>query len=181
MPELMTLPELAEYLRFTRKTIYGLLKQGGIPAIRIGRKWRFDKDVIDVWLNQNTKGIKANILVIDDDYIIRSLFEATLKDNGHTIMTASNGNDGIHHIETKEFDLVFLDLKLPDTDGAAVFREIRRIKPNSIVIIITAYPDSEMMDRALKEGPFGILKKPFNDSDIINTVNSFLRVTSPKK
>ena len=55
MSELMTLPELAQYLRFTRKTIYGLLKQGDIPAIKIGRKWRFDKDEMILYNFQRAK------------------------------------------------------------------------------------------------------------------------------
>jgi len=83
MAELMTLKELALYLRFTKKTIYGLLKQGNISGIKIGRKWRFEKDAIDHWLHHNMRGAKAHILVIDDDHIVRSLFKATLEEQGH--------------------------------------------------------------------------------------------------
>jgi len=181
MSELMTLPELAQYLRFTRKTIYGLLKQGNIPAIKIGRKWRFDKDVIDSWLHHNMKGAKARILVIDDDQIVRSLFEATLEEQGHIVVTASTGAEGIQHVKQRDFDLVFLDLKLPDIDGAEVFREIKNVRPKLMVTIITGYPGSEMMERALKEGPLGVMNKPFGDSDIIDAVNIFLHITAPRR
>ena len=135
MSELMTLPELAEYLRFTRKTIYGLLKQGEIPAIKIGRKWRFDKDVIDSWLHSSMKTAKARILVIDDEEVIRSLFEAILKEQGHTVVTASTGSEGIQYVKQQDFDLVFLDLRLPDKEGAEVFREIKKVKPSLMVTI----------------------------------------------
>ena len=181
MSELMTLPELAQYLRFTRKTIYGLLKQGNIPAIKIGRKWRFDKDVIDSWLHHNMKGAKARILVIDDDHIVRSLFEATLEEQGHIVVTAGTGAEGIQHVKQRDFDLVFLDLKLPDIDGAEIFCEIKNVRPKLMVTIITGYPGSEMMERALKEGPLGVMNKPFGDSDIINAVNIFLHITAPRR
>ena len=181
MSKLMTLPELSKYLRFTRQTIYGLLKQGNIPAIKIGKKWRFDKDMIDSWLHHNMKGAKARLLVIDDDPTVRSLFEATLKEQGHTVVTASTGAKGIQHVKQQDFDLVFLDLKLPDIDGAEVFRELRNIMPSLMVTIITGYPDSEMMERAMKQGPLGVMNKPFGDSDIINAVNTFLHATTPRR
>ncbi len=181
MSELMTLPELAQYLRFTRKTVYGLLKKGSIPAIRIGRKWRFDKDSIDEWLHRNMKGAKSRILVIDDEDVIRSLFKATLEEQGHEVVTTSTGTEGIQYVKQWDFDLVFLDLKLPDMDGAEVFREIKNVRPTLLVTIITGYPGSDMMERALKEGPLGVMNKPFSDSDIIAAVNSFLHITTPRR
>ena len=174
MPELMTLPELAKYLKFTRQTVYGLLRKGDIPGIKIGRKWRFDKDLIDSWLHHNIKGAKARILVIDDEDVIRSLFKVTLEEQGHEVVTAGTGAEGIQHVKQRDFDLVFLDLKLPDIDGAEVFRKIKSSRPTLLVTIITGYPSSEMMEKALKKGPLGIMNKPFSDSDIINAVNSFL-------
>ena len=181
MSELMTLPELAQYLRFTRKTVYGLLKKGSIPAIKIGRKWRFDKDSIDEWLHRSMQGAKSRILVIDDEDVIRSLFKATLEEQGHEVVTASTGTEGIQYVKQRGFDLVFLDLKLPDTDGAEVFRELRNIRPNIRVTISTGYPGSEMMERAMKEGPFGVMNKPFNGSDIVAAVNSFLHVAQLRR
>jgi excisionase family DNA binding protein len=179
MPELMTLPELAQYLRFTRKTVYRLLKEGQIPAIRIGRKWRFDKDSIDEWLHRNNKNAKSSILVIDDEDVIRSLFKATLEEEGHEVVTASTGAEGIQYVKERDFDLVFLDLKLPDMEGAEVLREIKSVRPTLLVTVITGYPGSEMMERALGEGPLGVMNKPFGDSDIIAAVNSFLHATPP--
>src|SRR4030042_6600423 len=98
MPELMTVEELGQYLRFTRKTIYRLLKQGGMPAVKIGSKWRFDKAAIDRWLRHNMEGVKARILVIDDDDLIRSLFKETLEQQGHMVVTADTGAKGITYV-----------------------------------------------------------------------------------
>ena len=66
-------------------------------------------------------------------------------------------------------------------EGAEVFREIRNVKPEPLVIIITGYPGSDMMERALKQGPFGIMNKPFSDSDIVDVVNSFVHAAKPRR
>ncbi|MBC8512417.1 MAG: response regulator [Dehalococcoidales bacterium] len=177
MPELMTVEELGQYLRFTRKTIYKLLKQGSIPSIKIGNKWRFDKEAIDKWLHQSINGTKARILVIDDDEVIRSLFKETLEEQGHTVVTAGTSAEGIDRVKRWDFDLVFLDLKIPEMDGAELIKQLKSINPKLPVTIITGYPDSDTMKKALREGPLGVMDKPFDAQDIIAAVNSFLHVT----
>jgi len=177
----MTLEELGQYLRFTKKTIYKLLKQGSIPALKIGNKWRFDKEAIDIWLHRDVEGAKARIMVIDDDELVRSLFKETLEEQGHTVVTVGTSVQGIDYAKQREFDLVFLDLKMPDIDGAELLKQIRSAKPKLPVTIITGYPGSEMMQRALKEGPFGVMNKPFDDSDIVDAVNSFFHATETRR
>ena len=174
MPELMTVEELGQYLRFTRKTIYRLLRQGSIPATKIGNKWRFDKEIIDKWLHRSMEGVRAHILVIDDDDLIRSLFKEILEEQGHTVITADTTTKGIAYVIQRDFDLIFLDLKMSGTDGAEIFREMKSVRHKLPVVIITGYPSSELMERAMKQGPLGIMLKPFDDSDIISAVNSFL-------
>ena len=181
MPELMTVKELGQYLRFTKKTIYMLLKQGSIPAIKIGNKWRFDKEVIDKWLHHTMEGARARILVVDDDEIIRSLVKETLEEEGHTVVTAGTSVEGLDCVKRWDFDLVFLDLKMPDMDGAELLKQLRSIKPRLPVTIITGYPGSEMMERAFKQGPLGVMEKPFDASDIIVAVNNFLHATQPRR
>jgi len=181
MPELMTLEELAQYLRFTTKTIYKLLKQGNIPAAKIGSKWRFDKQVIDEWLHQHMKAKQANILVIDDDPLIQSLIKETLEEAGHAVAIAGTGAEGIEEIKHRDFDLVFLDLKMPDIDGAELLKQIKRANPRLPVTIITGYPGSEMMEKALKQSPFGVMNKPFDAPEIVAAVNSFLHTNIVKR
>ncbi len=80
MAELMTVGELADYLRVTKKTIYRLLEQDNIPATKVGQQWRFDRALIDQWLQRGSAGTKANILVIDDEEVIRLLFREILEE-----------------------------------------------------------------------------------------------------
>ena len=70
-----------------------------------------------------------------------------------------------------------MSMAIPEIDGAELFRQIRAFKPKLPVTIITGYPDSDMMARALAQGPFGVMKKPFGESDIITAVNDFLGVS----
>lgn len=175
MAQLMTLEEVADYLRVTKKTIYRLLEKRIIPARKVGRQWRFDKDSIDAWLSQSSPETAANILVIDDDETIGSLFRDTLEEAGHTVTTASESSKGLELVKEQDYDLVFLDLKMPEMDGAELFRQIRMTKPELPVTIITGYPDSDLMMKALAYGPFGVMKKPFSGSDILGAVNNYLR------
>ena len=174
MTELMTLEEVANYLLVTKKTIYRLLDRRVIPAIRVGHQWRFDKASIDAWLRQNSTETVATILVIDDDETICSLFKDTLEIAGHTVTTVSDSATGLELAKNGDYDLVFLDLKLPGIDGAELFRQIRVAKPELPVTIITGYPDSDLMMSALAHGPFGVMKKPFKVSDVLTVVRSYL-------
>jgi len=173
----MTLSEVADYLRVTQKTIYRLLEQGRIPAIKVGRQWRFIRVAVDRWLATNANSVIAQVLVIDDEEVIRDLIQETLEERGHHVRCVSNAHDGLELVKSNSFDLVLLDLKMPGMDGAELLHEIKAINPKLPVIIITGYPESEIMARALKEGPFTIMNKPFSESDIINCVDTFLKIT----
>lgn len=177
MAELMTVKELARYLRVTKKTIYRLLKWSKIPATKIGRQWRFDRASIDQWLGQNSVGSKANILIVDDEETIRALFTETLEEQGHTATTAKDGFEGLQLVKQQDFALVFLNLTMPRMNGAQLFQRIKTLKPDLPVIIITGYPGSDMMVQALAHRPCGVMSKPFAESDIIRAAGNFLRTT----
>lgn len=170
----MTLEEVAEYLRVTKKTVYRLLEKRRIPSIKVGHQYRFDKKMIDDWLRKNTTGILANILVVDDDETICSFFKDTLEELGHTVTVTSDPLKGFELAKDRSYNLVFLDLKMPGFDGAEFFKQIREIKPDLPVTIITGFPDSDLMMKALSSGPFGVIKKPFTSQEIITVINTYL-------
>jgi excisionase family DNA binding protein len=178
MAKLMNVEEAAVYLRVGKKTIYRLLKQGKIPATRVGQQWRFNKASIDEWLHQKPVEIEATILIVDDEETIRSLFKRTLEELGHKVIAAETGLKGLELVKQRNFAVVFLDLKMPGMDGAELFRQIKTIRPLLPVIIITGHPDSDIMARALAQAPFGLMNKPFDESDIITAVNTFLPVST---
>lgn len=178
---LLTLDEVANYLSVTTKTIYRLLERGAIPATRVGRQWRFDRVSIDAWLHQNSRKKSAQILVIDDDETVCSLFEDTLEGSGHAVTSANTSSQGLELVKDRNFDLVFLDLKMPIMDGAELFRQIRLVNSELPVTIITGYPDSDLMMEALTHGPLGVMSKPFSATDILAAVDNYLRFGMPTK
>jgi excisionase family DNA binding protein len=175
--KLMTVEEVADYLRVTEKTIYRLLERGRIPATKVGRQWRFNTASIDKWLQENSAKAKGSILVVDDEEVVRLLFKETLEELGHRVITTETAAEALELVKEQDFDLAFLDLKMPGMDGAELFHHIKAISPRLPVTIITGYPDSDMMARALSQGPFGVMNKPFGESDIITAVHNFLRIT----
>ena len=174
MAELLTTKEIAEYLKLRRETVLRKVKEGEIPAVRIGGRFRFDKGEIDDWLHQRTAA-KGRILVVDDEEIIRQLFKETLQREGHRVITAGSGNEALKFISDWDFDLIFLDLKMPGLNGAETFRRIRQINATVPIVIITGFPISKLMEQALNEGPFGVMRKPFDSSDIRRAAGSFLQ------
>jgi len=177
----MTLEEVAQYLRVTEKTIYRLLDKRGVPAARVGHQWRFDKAVIDTWLRQSSTEAEARILVIDDDETICSLFKDTLEDAGYKVTAVTDSYEGLELVKNEDYDLVFLDLKMPGLDGAELLGQIRAVKPEMPVTVVTGYPESDLMMKALNYGPLGVMKKPFKGSDVLTTVRNYLRLGMPVK
>ncbi len=182
MQELMTLEEVALYLRVNEKTIYRMLSDGEIPASKIGHLWRFKATEINEWLSRkavgNIKNEKPNILIIDDDALVGTLFEDVLKPNGYEVTTANDPFKGLELVKSRDYAMVFLDLKMPGMDGAELFKRIRQAKHDLPVTIITGFPDSDLMMKALAHGPFGVMRKPFKESDILTAVNSYMRAGS---
>jgi excisionase family DNA binding protein len=173
--ELLTPEELAHYLRVTKRTIYRLIERRRIPARKVGHQWRFDKVSIDTWLRESSKKGAVNILVVDDDEEICSLFKDALVESGFTVTTVNSSSKGLELIKDQDYSLVFLDLKMPEMDGAELFKRIKEVKPNLPVTIVTGYPDSNLMMKALTYGPLGVMNKPFSGSDILAAVNNYLR------
>ncbi len=175
MAELMTVEQVASYLGISKKKMYGFFRQGTVPASKIGHQWICDKAMINEWLERSSAKVMANILVVDDEEMIRSLLKAMLEEVGHRVIVAETAPQALELMKQQNVDFVFLDLKMPGMDGAELVRQIRTIKPKLPITIITGYPDSDMMARALANNPYRIIGKPFNEEEITAAVSSFLR------
>jgi excisionase family DNA binding protein len=165
MEQVLTLEEAAQYLKVAKPTLYRLLEDGKIPAFKVGNQWRFTKELIDKWLwDQLPK--KKNVLVVDDEKLIAMDIKKIITSEGHDVITTESGVEASRAIQDSNIDLVFLDLVLPDINGVEVLKEIKKAKSGLPVVIITGYPDSEIMNQALELGPISVLKKPFNREQI---------------
>jgi excisionase family DNA binding protein len=179
LAELLTTKEVASYLKLRPETVLRGVKKGEIPAIKVGGHFRFDRTQIDEWLRNNST-LKKRILIVDDDEPIRRLFKETLEKNNYHVVTSDSGIKALQLVKNWNFDLIFLDLKMPDMDGVETFRRIRRTNKSISVVIITGYATSELLQRALKQAPFGVMKKPFGAKDILRSTENFLSGTRAK-
>lgn len=109
---------------------------------------------------------KRTALVIDNDEAILEMFTDVLGTGGWNCVTAVSGAAALNHLQLAQVDLVFLDLMMPVMNGAVAFREIRKLDHEVPVVIITGYPDSDLMSEALQTGPFAVMKKPFALRDL---------------
>ena len=173
MNTLFSAIQLAEYLNLKPVTVRRKAKKGEIPSIRVGNRIRFDKQQIDKWLLQRSNGRPVNILVVDDEPVIGQLFKESLNEHVYKVTTSLSSLEALELVSSRHFDLIFLDLVMPEIDGAELFRRIRQTDNRVPIAIITGYPDSELMRRAMEHGPFTVMKKPFNSEDILDTLRSF--------
>jgi two-component system phosphate regulon sensor histidine kinase PhoR len=114
------------------------------------------------------------ILVIDDDSVIRMACEMTLKQEGFTVATAENGKIGLEKLKEKKYDLVLLDLMMPEISGAQVLDKIREFDENIVVIIITGFATIESAVDTLKKGVYDYIPKPFTPEELRNVVRKGL-------
>ena len=123
----------------------------------------------------NTAGgvMKKRLLVIDDEIPILEAIQTILEDMGYEVVTYSNSLEGEKVAITEKFDLILIDMRMPNKNGAMVSQTILKQKPEANIMIITAFPGDPIVREALDAGAKGVLKKPFEIGKIID----FLRET----
>jgi excisionase family DNA binding protein len=178
----LTTDEVMDYLHVSVRTVYRLIKTGKLPAFRAGRQWRFRKRHLDEWLR--TQGTappeetgaddvdepqgssmvecRQRVLVVDDEESIRDLLSRTLALAEYDVETVSDGVSALHQLrDTNEaYNLVIADLRMPGMDGLALIREVRQIKPQLPIIIITGFSSESSAIEAVNLGVAGYLTKP---------------------
>ena len=174
----LTTEEVLDYLQVHLRTVYRLIKAGKIPAVRVGRQWRFRKRDIDAWLESQRPRTSRptasapsratapaaghpRVLVVDDEASIRDLLSKTLALAEYDVDLAPDGRTALERLRIIPYDLLITDLKMPGVDGLAVIREARRLKADIPVIIITGFSTEASAIEAVNLGVSGYLTKPF--------------------
>jgi excisionase family DNA binding protein len=183
----LTTEEVLEYLQVNLRTVYRLIKAGKIPAIRVGRQWRFRKRDIDAWLeSQRPRGGRPatssapqpraaaaagrpRVLVVEDEATIRDLLSKTLALAEYDVDLAPDGRSALDRLRMIPYDLLITDLKMPGVDGLTVIREARRLKADLPVIIITGFSNEASAIEAVNLGVSGYLTKPFRVPRVLAT------------
>jgi DNA-binding NtrC family response regulator len=110
---------------------------------------------------------KGSILVVDDESEIREGLELLLKSEGYQVSSAESGQVGLSRLEERPFDLLLLDVSLPDRNGIDMLKEIHRQDPHLPIVLITAYGSIEMARAAFKSGAMDYITKPWSNDELL--------------
>ncbi|MGD9238416.1 MAG: response regulator [Desulfobacterales bacterium] len=122
------------------------------------------------------------ILVIDDEPDMLMLMSMIIEENTDwKVETTNNPSEGLKMVMENDYSLIIADLKMPGLDGMEVFEELKEMKPDIPVIIITAYGSLEIADEARKKGVADFITKPFRKDTILFTMERVLELARVKK
>lgn len=114
---------------------------------------------------------RGSILVVDDETEIREGLEALLRSEDFDVALAETGDAGLQKLEEHPYDLMLLDVSLPDRNGLDMLREIRRRDPNLSIILITAFGSIDMARAAFKGGAQDYITKPWSNDELVAQIS----------
>jgi len=121
---------------------------------------------------------KTLILVVDDYFADRETLKAILEERDYRVVTAESGAEALVRVKEKHFDVIFLDIRLPDIDGTQIFEQVKAIDPQVAVIMMTGYSEEELVRRAISQGAYTCIYKPFNVEKILTLVGEIAQQRS---
>ena len=126
---------------------------------------------------ENASASLGSVLIIDDEVEIRESLETLLQMEGYLVASAGSGREGLAQIGERTFDVVLLDLALPDKNGMDVLGEIRLLNSEQAVIMITAYGTVENAVRAMQSGATNFIQKPWDNEKLLADVRAAIART----
>jgi DNA-binding NtrC family response regulator len=111
---------------------------------------------------------------VDDNISLRKTITFILKRKGYNVNTDKDGLEAIARVKESSFDIIFMDIKMPLMNGVETYKRIKKIRPDAIVIMMTAYSVDELIQEAIKEGAYGVLYKPLDLEKVIKLINETL-------
>jgi two-component system, NtrC family, response regulator HydG len=111
------------------------------------------------------------ILVLDDHVDVAASIGEILELDGHEVTLVHNGRSAVEAFTGRSFDLGLFDVKMPGMNGVESFMEIRKVRPDANVIMMSGYADDGVIEKALKNGARGCLRKPFEVDELMATLD----------
>ena len=113
---------------------------------------------------------KADVLIVDDNVSLCRTMSFVLGRQGYAVNTAQDGLEAIERVKERPFDMVFMDIKMPLMNGVETYRRIKKIRPEAVVMMMTAYAVEDLVQQALEEGAYGIVYKPLDIEKVVATI-----------
>lgn len=117
---------------------------------------------------------KANVLVVDDEVEILKILEKILAENGYNVLKAQNGAEALRVARKSDIKLALVDIKLPKINGIELLGRFKKVSPDLIVIMITAYGTLKTAIEAMRLGAYDYITKPFDLNFIVSIVEQAL-------
>ena len=116
---------------------------------------------------------KAQILLVDDDTSLLNSMSLILRHQGYKVVTAQNGMEAMAMSWDSPFDVIFLDIKMPFMDGTKCYEKLKGIRPNAVVVMMTAYRHemADLVDAALTNDAYACLYKPLDMDELLELVD----------
>src|SRR5688572_10408453 len=118
------------------------------------------------------------VLVVDDDKVLQDSVRRALEYRHFSVDVADNGKEAVQKVYSSNYDLVVMDVNMPEMDGINALIEMKRHNPGIIVIIVTAYSNVTDAVRAVKEGAYNYLEKPINSENLVALIKRALKARS---
>jgi DNA-binding NtrC family response regulator len=115
---------------------------------------------------------KISILIVDDEESVRDSLYNWFIEDGYEVVCAEDAKKALTTIESRDFDIILADLKMPGMDGLEMQRRIRALNKEAIVIIMTAFASVDSAVRALKDGAYDYITKPFDPDDLTHLIRN---------
>jgi DNA-binding NtrC family response regulator len=117
---------------------------------------------------------KNKILVVDDEDALRTVLSAELEGEGYKVCSAADGSEAITMLKSQTFDLILLDIKMPNVDGFEVLKYVKENQPATKVIMLTGFADLKNAIESKKLGAEDFVSKPYDLVDLLTTVERVL-------
>lgn len=123
----------------------------------------------------------VSILIIEDDVAFSTMLKTFFEKRDYKVQSALTAEDGFKKLSSNSIDLVLTDVRLPDSDGLEILQEVKRNYPHIQVIVMTNYAEINMAVKAMKNGAFDYVSKPFQPETILQTIQNALSQKDVKK
>jgi len=181
-PDVMNAVEAAHFLGAHVETVRRLARKGEIPAYKVGKDWRFRREALRHWIeSRSLRDRPPNILVVDDEKEFCNFIHPFTEPKGYVVHSALTGEEGLAWVFRQRIDLILLDLKMDGMNGPQFLCELRKTHPDLPVIIVTGYPDGNLMLEATQYGPLMLLPKPVKREQVLSSLRVALHGSLAKE
>jgi len=173
--EIMDVNEAAAYLRVHIETVRRLARRRALPCFKVGKDWRFSRSALDRWcMAHDSTDASATVLIVDDEPQVCRILVKMIERIGYRALSCTDADTGLGLVARESPGLVLLDLKMPGRNGPQFLAELRKTHLTLPVVIVTGYPDSDLMHQAMQHAPLLVLAKPVERAALEQTIAAVL-------